>query len=299
MDRRRPVRVRSRARPARRLADRRRNAREALRRTRRARHRARRRRRRAFRRLGAERAARLRRRRFQQLGRPPSRDAQAPRHGRLGDLRSRRSREGTLYKYEIVGAGGTLLPLKADPVGFGAELRPSTASIVRDTSRFPWTDADWMTARAARDPRRAPMSIYEVHLGSWRRGDGNRWLTYDELADTLVPYAVDMGFTHLELMPVNEHPLDDSWGYQPIGLFAPTSRFGEPAAFARFVDRCHRGGTRRDHRLGAGALSGRPARSRMVRRHRALRARRSAARLPSGLEHGDLQLRPARRSRTT
>ena len=99
-----------------------------------------------------------------------------------------------------------------------------------------------MAARATRDPRRAPMSVYEVHLGSWRRGEGNRWLTYDELADTLVPYAADMGFTHLELMPVNEHPLDDSWGYQPIGLFAPTSRFGEPAAFARFVDRCHRAG---------------------------------------------------------
>jgi len=149
---------------------------------------------------------------------------------------------GALYKYEVIGVDGTLLPLKADPVGFGAELRPSSASIVRDTTCFPWSDADWMAARAARDPRRAPMSVYEVHLGSWRRGEGNRWLTYDELADALVPYAADMGFTHLELMPVNEHPLDDSWGYQPIGLFAPTSRFGEPAAFARFVDRCHRAG---------------------------------------------------------
>ncbi len=150
--------------------------------------------------------------------------------------------EGTLYKYEVVGADGTLLPLKADPVGFGAELRPSTASIVRDTTRFSWTDADWMAARANRDPRRTPMSIYEVHLGSWRRGERNRWLGYDELADTLVPYAGEMGFTHIELMPVNEHPLDESWGYQPIGLFAPTSRFGEPAAFARFVDRCHDAG---------------------------------------------------------
>jgi 1,4-alpha-glucan branching enzyme len=150
--------------------------------------------------------------------------------------------EGTLYKYEVIGAGGQLLPLKADPVGFGAELRPSTASIVRDTTRFPWTDRDWMKARAARDWRRTPMSIYEVHLGSWRRAEGNRWLTYDELAEALVPYATDMGFTHLELMPINEHPLDDSWGYQPIGLFAPTSRFGEPAAFARFVDRCHAAG---------------------------------------------------------
>ena len=151
-------------------------------------------------------------------------------------------REGAIYKYEIIGADGALLPLKADPVGFRAEMRPSTASIVCDTTNFSWSDGEWMTARARQDPRRAPMSVYEVHLGSWRRGTDNRWLTYDELADTLVPYAADMGFTHLELMPVNEHPLDASWGYQPIGLFAPTSRHGEPAAFARFVDRCHRRG---------------------------------------------------------
>ena len=151
-------------------------------------------------------------------------------------------RAGTIYKYEIVGVDGTLLPLKADPVGFRAELRPSSASIVCDTSGFPWSDGEWMAARGRVAPTRAPMSLYEVHLGSWRRGEGHRWLSYDELADTLVPYAVDMGFTHLELMPVNEHPLDASWGYQPIGLFAPTSRHGEPAAFARFVDRCHRAG---------------------------------------------------------
>jgi 1,4-alpha-glucan branching enzyme len=147
--------------------------------------------------------------------------------------------EGALYKYEIVGAGGELLPLKADPVGFGAQLRPLDASVVRDTSRFAWTDQAWMESRAARDPRRAPMAIYEVHAGSWRRGEGNRWLDWDELADALLPYVADMGFTHVELMPVNEHPLDASWGYQPIGLFAPTARFGEPAGFARFVDRCH------------------------------------------------------------
>ncbi len=151
-------------------------------------------------------------------------------------------RAGAIYKYEIIGADGALLPLKADPVGFQAELRPSTASIVCDTENFPWSDGEWMAARARHDPRRAPMSVYEVHLGSWRRGEGNRWLSYDELADALVPYAADMGFTHLELLPVNEHPLDASWGYQPIGLFAPTSRYGEPAGFARFVDRCHRAG---------------------------------------------------------
>ncbi len=147
--------------------------------------------------------------------------------------------EGALYKYEIVGADGVLVPLKADPIGFGAELRPSSASIVRDTTRFTWTDSAWMDARARRDPRRAPMSIYEVHAGSWRRSEGHRWLTWDEIGDALIPYVADLGFTHLELMPVSEHPLDASWGYQPIGLFAPTSRFGEPSGFARFVDRCH------------------------------------------------------------
>ena len=149
---------------------------------------------------------------------------------------------GAIYKYEIVGADGALLPLKSDPVGFRAELRPSTASIVCATDAFAWTDGEWMAARARADPRRAPMSIYEVHLGSWRRHADGGWLDYDELAAALVPYAADMGFTHIELMPVNEHPLDASWGYQPIGLFAPTSRHGEPAGFARFVDRCHRAG---------------------------------------------------------
>ena len=149
---------------------------------------------------------------------------------------------GTLYKYEIVGIAGELLPLKSDPVGFGAEMRPSTASIVCDTTGFRWTDDAWMAARPRREARRAPMSIYEVHLGSWRRGEHGQWLTYDELAETLVPHVRDMGFTHIELMPVNEHPLDASWGYQPIGLFAPTARFGDPAAFARLVDRCHAAG---------------------------------------------------------
>ncbi len=150
--------------------------------------------------------------------------------------------EGTIYKYEIIGAQGTLLPLKSDPVGFRAELRPSTASIVCATDGFAWTDEAWLAQRARSDARRSPMAIYEVHAGSWQRAEDGRWLTYDELAATLVPYVAGMGFTHIELMPINEHPLDGSWGYQPIGLFAPTSRFGEPAAFARFVDACHRAG---------------------------------------------------------
>jgi 1,4-alpha-glucan branching enzyme len=120
-------------------------------------------------------------------------------------------------------------------------MRPSTASVVARTDSFVWSDGGWMSHRA-QEARRAPMSIYEVHLGSWRRGENGRFLTYDELADQLIAYTVDLGFTHLELMPVTEHPLDDSWGYQPIGLFAPTRRFGEPAAFARFVDRAHAAG---------------------------------------------------------
>ncbi len=146
---------------------------------------------------------------------------------------------GAIYKYEVIGPRGALLPLKADPIAFASELRPSTASVVTAQSAFAWTDGDYMAGRATVDRRRTPMSIYEVHLGSWRRGEGNRFLTYDELADQLVPYAVEMGFTHLELMPISEHPLDASWGYQPIGLFSPTRRFGGPEGLARFVDRAH------------------------------------------------------------
>lgn len=150
--------------------------------------------------------------------------------------------EGTIYKYEIVSADGRLLPLKADPFGFRGELRPDTGSVVARTDNFEWHDEAHIAARASGEARRKPMSIYEVHLGSWRRGEGDRWLTYDELADQLVEYASWMGFTHIELLPVSEHPLDQSWGYQPIGLFAPTSRFGDPAGFARFVDRAHQAG---------------------------------------------------------
>ncbi len=150
--------------------------------------------------------------------------------------------EGTLYKYEIVGAHGELLPLKADPFGFSGEMRPSTASRVARTDNFIWSDEAWMAERAEGDPRRKPMSIYEVHLGSWRKAEGWRFQTYDEIADELIPYVVDLGYTHLELLPISEHPLDASWGYQPIGLFAPTSRFGDPAGFARFVDRAHQAG---------------------------------------------------------
>jgi 1,4-alpha-glucan branching enzyme len=150
--------------------------------------------------------------------------------------------EGAIYKYEILGANGKLLPLKADPFGFGGELRPKNASVVRKVDAFPWRDDGWRTARKEKQGVDAPISIYEVHLGSWRRGEDNRFLTYDELADQLIPYVQEMGFTHIELLPITEYPFDGSWGYQPIGLFAVTARHGEPAAFARFVDRCHAAG---------------------------------------------------------
>ncbi|TWB48266.1 1,4-alpha-glucan branching protein GlgB [Nitrospirillum viridazoti] len=150
--------------------------------------------------------------------------------------------QGAVYKYEIVGPDDTVLPLKADPFGFASELRPSTASVVTRTDNFTWADDAHMAHLKTMDARRSPISIYEVHLGSWRRGDGNRYLTWDELADQLVPYAADMGFTHLEFLPISEFPFDPSWGYQPIGLFAPTARFGTPDGFARLVDRAHRAG---------------------------------------------------------
>ena len=150
--------------------------------------------------------------------------------------------EGQCYKYELLDAAGKLLPLKSDPFGFSAEMRPKTASRVVRTDNFSWEDKAYLERRNKTDQRRAPMSIYEVHLGSWRRWDDNRFLSYDELADTLIPYVADMGFTHMELLPVSEHPFDPSWGYQPTGLYAPTSRFGDPAGFARFVDRAHRSG---------------------------------------------------------
>jgi 1,4-alpha-glucan branching enzyme len=149
------------------------------------------------------------------------------------------ARVGDRYKYEILGAHG-LLPLKSDPVAFATEVRPSTASIVFDIKKL---DRPRPLDRNA-NSLNAPMSIYEVHLGSWRRRpeEGSRWLTYRELAERLPAYARDMGFTHVEFLPVMEHPFDGSWGYQPTGLFAPTSRFGSPADFAALVDTCHGAG---------------------------------------------------------
>jgi 1,4-alpha-glucan branching enzyme len=152
--------------------------------------------------------------------------------------------EGTLYKYEIRPRDRDTVLLKADPYAVASELRPKTASVVRDISSYRWHDGDWMKARERRDPLTAPLAIYEVHLGSWMRvpEEGNRWLTYRELADRLIPYAKDMGFTHLELLPVTEHPFDGSWGYQSTGYFAATSRYGTPEEFMAFVDTAHQAG---------------------------------------------------------
>ncbi len=149
--------------------------------------------------------------------------------------------EGEVYKYELRGPHGALLPLKADPVGFGSEHPPANASVVRKITGD-WHDGDWMANRAAQHAVDAPISVYEVHLGSWRRAPGNRMLSYLELADQLVDYVVEMGFTHIELMPVSEYPFDGSWGYQPVGLFAPTIRHGTPSEFRTFVDAAHRKG---------------------------------------------------------
>ncbi|QHQ34176.1 1,4-alpha-glucan branching protein GlgB [Algicella marina] len=150
--------------------------------------------------------------------------------------------EGTSYKYEILGADGRPLPLKADPVGFGAQHAPETASVVRDIGGYGWHDKAWMESRAAANSVRTPISIYEVHLGSWKRADGGRPLSYKELAEDLVRYAKDMGFTHLEFLPVSEHPFDGSWGYQPVGLYAPTVRHGPPHEFRDLVDAAHQEG---------------------------------------------------------
>ena len=175
--------------------------------------------------------------------------------GRVNPMRSRGSSgvwelfvpelgEGAIYKYEIVGPNGDVLPLKADPYGFRSELRPNTGSIVANLDAYQWKDASWMGRRKERTWLEAPIAVYEVHLGAWRRvpEDSNRWLTYRELADQLIPYVKELGYSHIELLPIMEHPFDGSWGYQTIGYFAATSRYGTPTEFMEFVDRCHQAG---------------------------------------------------------
>jgi len=150
--------------------------------------------------------------------------------------------EGTVYKYVIRNKAGQLLPFKADPFGFGAEMRPKSASVVRDLSNYEWDDHDWLANRWKRHERDTAISIYEVHLGSWKRKDGEGYLSYAELTEQLIPYVKGLGFTHIEVMPITEHPFDGSWGYQPIGMFAPTRRHGTPAEFKAFVDAIHDAG---------------------------------------------------------
>jgi len=152
--------------------------------------------------------------------------------------------EGAVYKYEIVGPRGNLLPLKADPYAFRGELRPDNGSVVGNLQSHQWNDAAWIAHRQQENWLESPVSIYEVHLGSWRRvpEDHNRWLSYRELADQLIPYVKELGYSHIELLPIMEHPFDGSWGYQTLGYYAATSRFGTPADFQEFVDRCHQAG---------------------------------------------------------
>ncbi len=152
---------------------------------------------------------------------------------------------GARYMYEVKDADGQILPLKADPYAIVCDQPPSNASVVhRGVPARDWQDQAWMARRAEFDVRSAPLSVYEVHLGSWRRvpEQRNRYLTYAELAERLVPYVVDMGFTHIELLPIAEHPFDGSWGYQPTGMYAPTSRFGSPEDFQLLIDQCHQAG---------------------------------------------------------
>jgi 1,4-alpha-glucan branching enzyme len=149
---------------------------------------------------------------------------------------------GAHYKYSVRSKFFGYHQWKADPYGFASEVPPKSASIVTDLDSYEWRDQVWMEERAHAKILESPMSVYEVHLGSWVRGEDNRILTYTELADKLVEYVKKMGYTHIELMPVAEHPYTPSWGYQVTGYFAPTSRYGTPQQFMQFVDRCHQAG---------------------------------------------------------
>jgi len=148
---------------------------------------------------------------------------------------------GARYKYEILGADASVQQ-KADPAALAAEVPPATASVVASDAPLHWTDHAWMADRATRQRLDAPLSIYELHAGSWWRDEQGQSPGWDALAERLIPYLTGMGFTHLELLPIAEHPFGGSWGYQPLGQYAPTARFGAPDVFARFVDRCHEAG---------------------------------------------------------
>ncbi|MEZ9907406.1 1,4-alpha-glucan branching protein GlgB [Vibrio sp. 10N.261.51.A3] len=149
--------------------------------------------------------------------------------------------EGAQYKFELKGPNGEGLPHKADPWGFYSEQYPSFSSVTYDHARYQWQDTQWQN-RPVTQKRKEALSFYELHAGSWKRNAEGEFLNYRELAAELIPYLTDLGYTHVELMPVSEHPFYGSWGYQPVGLFAPTSRFGSPDDFKYFVDQCHQAG---------------------------------------------------------
>ena len=150
-------------------------------------------------------------------------------------------KEGELYKYVIESAKGELL-YKADPYAFYAQQPPETASVVYDINGFKWSDKRWLNKRKKENHMEKPLNIYEVHLGSWKMHEDETYYTYEELADELISYVKEMGYTHIELMPVMEHPFDGSWGYQVTGYYAPTSRYGEPKDFMKFVNAAHKAG---------------------------------------------------------
>ncbi len=164
-------------------------------------------------------------------------------HGGVWELFIPGIAPGALYKFEILSREGRPL-LKSDPFAFASEVRPQTASVVCPRGTYAWKDSKWMRHRAKADTLNGPISVYEVHAGSWRRNkdEGNRWLTYRELADQLIPYVRDLGYSHIEFLPLTEHPFDGSWGYQTIGYFSATSRFGTPDDLKYFIDQCHQAG---------------------------------------------------------
>lgn len=147
-----------------------------------------------------------------------------------------------LYKFELRNRDSGTILVKADPYGRQFERRPGTAAVIDAGKPYPWQDRDWLEARSRADWQHAPTAVYEVHLGSWQRDAHGRFLNYREIAERLVDYVTRQGFTHIELLPVTEHPFDASWGYQTTGYYAPTSRYGTPDEFRYFVDHCHRHG---------------------------------------------------------